>query len=147
MIVRMAKIEIVGAKELLQDVLARLRDLGVFQIEPAAVGILENGKEVGDVRSFILDEKTMFERVFLEELRAKVGNLLSRLPKLPVRKSYLDPRPVIDTLSAIVERHTAAVAARNERSEALRKERTELPAPRLPITKSPAPCRARFPRT
>ncbi|MGE5809406.1 MAG: V-type ATP synthase subunit I [Nitrospirota bacterium] len=126
MIVRMSKIEIVGAKELLQDVLSRLRDLGIFQIEPVAVGILENGKIDDDIRSFTLDEKTMFERVFLEELRTKVGNLLSRLPKLPVRKSYLDPRPVIDTLSAIVERHTAAVAARNERSEVLRKERAEL---------------------
>src|SRR5512144_621172 len=126
MIVRMSKIEIVGAKELLQDVLSRLRDLGIFQIEPAAVGILENGKIDDDIRSFTLDEKTMFERVFLEELRTKVGNLLSRLPKLPVRKSYLDPRPVIDTLSAIVERHTAAVSARNERSEVVRTERVEM---------------------
>jgi len=98
MIVRMAKVEIVGEKGLLQDVLSRLRELGIFQIEPAVVNVLEKGDE--DIRSFTLDEKTMFERVFLEELRKKVGELLSLLPKLQVRKSYLDPRPVIDTLTA-----------------------------------------------
>ncbi len=124
MIVRMAKVEIVGEKGLLQDVLSRLRELGIFQIEPAVVNVLEKGDE--DIRSFTLDEKTMFERVFLEELRKKVGELLSLLPKLQVRKSYLDPRPVIDTLTAIVERHFAATRERNDRIEALRKERGEL---------------------
>ncbi len=53
----------------------------------------------------MLDEKSVFERMFLEELRTKIGELLSQLPKLQVRNSYLDPRPVIDTVAAIVERH------------------------------------------
>ena len=125
MIVRMAKVEIVGAKGLLQDVLVCLRELGVFQIEPATIGFLEEGHEE-DVRAFMLDEKTMFERVFLEGLRTKVVELLSFLPALPVRNSYLDPRPVIDTMPAIVERHTATVKERNERKEELTKELSEL---------------------
>ncbi len=125
MIVRMAKVEIVGAKGLLQDVLVCLRELGVFQIEPATIGFLEEGHEE-DVRAFMLDEKTMFERVFLEGLRAKVVELLSFLPALPVRSSYLDPRPVIDTMPAIVERHTATVKERNERKEELTRELSEL---------------------
>ena len=125
MIVRMAKVEIVGAKDLLQEVLARLRELGVFQIEPATVGFIEEGHE-DDIRSFMLDEKSVFERLFLEELRAKVGDLLSSLPKLQVRCSYLDPRPVIDTVAAIVERHRVAIKDKNERMDALRKERVEL---------------------
>src|SRR5450759_4811702 len=108
MIVRMAKIEIVGAKDLLQEVLARLRDLGVFQIEPATIGFIDEGQE-DDIRSFMLDEKSVFERLFLEELRAKVTDLLSSLPKLQVRSSYLDPRPVIDTVATIVERHFAVI--------------------------------------
>ena len=82
MIVRMAKVEIVGAKGLLQDVLVCLRELGVFQIEPATIGFLEEGHEE-DVRAFMLDEKTMFERVFLEGLRTKVVELLSFLPAFP----------------------------------------------------------------
>ncbi len=125
MIVRMAKVEIVGAKNLLQDVLGRLRELGVFQIEPAEVGFVDEGHEF-DVRSYTLDEKTMFERVFLGKLRDKVGELLSLLPKLPVRSSYLDPRPVIDTIAAIVERHIAAVTDQNGRKESLQKELGEL---------------------
>ncbi len=43
MIVRMSKVEIVGAKGLLQDVLSLLRELGIFQIEPATVGFIEEG--------------------------------------------------------------------------------------------------------
>jgi len=125
MIVKMAKVEIVGAKGLLQDVLVCLRELGVFQIEPATIGYLEEGHE-DDIRAFMPDEKTMFERVFLEELRAKVTELLSALPTMPVRSSYLDPRPVIDTVGAIVERHAAMIKQRNERKEDLKKELTEL---------------------
>jgi len=125
MIVRMAKVEIVGAKDLLQGVLARLRELGIFQIEPATIGFIEDGQEE-DIRSFMLDEKSMFERLFLEELRTKVADLLASLPKLQVRSSYLDPRPVIDTVAAIVERHRAALKDKNDRMDILRKEREEL---------------------
>jgi V/A-type H+-transporting ATPase subunit I len=125
MIVRMAKVEIVGEKSLLQEVLAGLRELRVFQIDPASIGFLEQGSEE-DIRSFTLDEKTLFERVFLTELRTKAVELLSLLPKLPVRSSYLDPRPVIDTLSVTLDRHLASIRERNERKETLQKERTEL---------------------
>jgi V/A-type H+-transporting ATPase subunit I len=121
----MAKVEIVGAKGLLQDVLVCLRELGVFQIEPATIGFVEEGHE-DDVRAFTLDEKTMFERVFLEGLRTKVAALLSILPTLAVRSSYLNPRPVIDTIDVIVERHAATVKERNERKEELSKELVEL---------------------
>ena len=125
MIVRMAKVEIVGAKDLLQEVLASLRSLGIFQIEPATVGFIEEGHE-DDIRSFMLDEKSVFERMFLEELRTRIGELLSQLPKPQVRSSYLDPRPVMDTLSAIVERHRVLIADKIERRESLQKEQQEL---------------------
>jgi hypothetical protein len=50
----MSKIEIVGEKPLLQGVLSLLRELGIFQIEPATVGFIEKEWEK-DVRSFMLD--------------------------------------------------------------------------------------------
>ncbi len=125
MIVRMAKVEIVGAKDLLQEVLASLRSLGVFQIEPATVGFIEEGHE-DDIRSFMLDEKSVFERMFLEELRTRIGALLSQLPKPQVRNSYLDPRPVIDSVSAIVGRHRVLITDKIEQKEALQKEQQEL---------------------
>ena len=43
MIVRMSKVEIVGAKDLLQETLALLRELGIFQIEPASSRIHRSG--------------------------------------------------------------------------------------------------------
>lgn len=42
MIVKMSKIEIAGPKEMLQEALYLLRDMGIFQIEPgAAAGLHE----------------------------------------------------------------------------------------------------------
>jgi len=121
----MSKIEIIGPKNLLQDVLSRLRELGVFHVEPAMVGFVEEGHEE-DIRSYALDEKAMYERAFLGEIRSKINELLSFLPKLPVRSSYLDPRPVIDTVAAIIERHLTTIRELNERNETLRKELAEL---------------------
>ncbi len=125
MIVRMSKVEIVGAKGLLQAVISLLRELGIFQIEPATVGFIEEGREE-DIRSFMPDEKTMFERLFLEDLRKKIVELISYLPKLPVRKSYIEPRTIVDTIAKTVERHLATAKELSERRDALRKEGAEL---------------------
>ena len=125
MIVRMSKVEIVGAKGLLQDVLSLLRELGIFQIEPATVGFIEEGHE-RDIRSFMPDQESMVERLFLENLLQKIDELFSYLPKQPVRKSYLEPRSIVDTIAKTVERHAANAKELFERRDALRKERTEL---------------------
>jgi V/A-type H+/Na+-transporting ATPase subunit I len=125
MIVRMSKVEMVGAKGLLQDVLALLREMSIFQIEPAAVGFIEEGREE-DIRSFMPDEKAMFERLFLENLRQKIVELFSFLPKKPVRTSYLEPLSIIDTISKTIERHSAAAKELFEKRDALRKEKKEL---------------------
>lgn len=125
MIVRMSKVEIVGAKGRLQEALELLRNLGIFQIEPARVGFIEDGREEG-IRSYALDEKTLAERLFLEDLRRKIGDLIACLPKQPVRKSYLEPRPIIDTVARTVERHNTIARELSERQDALTKERAEL---------------------
>jgi V/A-type H+-transporting ATPase subunit I len=75
----MSKVEIVGAKDLLQDALMLLREMGIFQIEPAKVGFVEEGRE-HDIRSFMPDEKVLEERFFLEDLRQKIDELFSCLP-------------------------------------------------------------------
>jgi len=125
MIVRMSKVEIVGAKGLLQDVLSLLRELGIFQIEPATVGFIEAGREQ-DIRSFMPDQKEMVERLFLENLLQKIDELFSYLPKQPVRKSYLEPQSIIDTIAKTLERHVANAKELFDRRDALRKERTDL---------------------
>ncbi len=125
MIVRMSKVEIVGEKSLLQEVLTLLRELGILQLEPATVGFIEEGRE-DDIRSFIPDEKAVFERLFLEKLRQKINELFSFLPKLPVRSSYIEPRSIIDTIAKTVERHVGVSKGLSERRDTLQKERTEL---------------------
>ncbi len=125
MIVRMVKVELIGAKDLLQDVLSLLRELGIFQIEPATVGFIEKGCEE-HVRSFSPDEKTVFERVFYENLRARILELLSYLPKLELRKSYIEPFTVIDTIAKTVERHVLIAKELSEKRGRLGKERAEL---------------------
>src|SRR5574337_231337 len=125
MIVRMSKVEIVGAKDLLQEALTLLRDLGIFQIEPAAVGFAEEGREE-DIRSLIPDDKTMLERIFLENLRQKITELFSFLPGQHARESYLQPRSVIDIIAKTAERHIVLARELFERQDALVKERAEL---------------------
>lgn len=125
MIVRMSKIELVGEKPLLQEVLSLLRALGIFQIEPATVGFIEKEWEK-DVRSFMLDEKTVFERMFLEDLRRKIELLFAELPALAVRKSYIEPVSILDTVSRTIDAHQASATDLSKRRELLVKERAEL---------------------
>ena len=121
----MSKVEIVGPKQLLQDVLTLIRSLGLFHIEPSTVGFIEKGQEE-ELRSFSLDEKTLFERLFLEDLREKINKLFSYLPALPVRKSYLTPQPIIGTIAYTIEKHIASCRELEEQKEALHRELTDL---------------------
>ncbi|HET6516556.1 MAG TPA: V-type ATPase 116kDa subunit family protein [Thermodesulfovibrionales bacterium] len=125
MIVRMSKVEIVGTKSLLQDVLSLLRELCIFQIEPATVRVVEEEYHK-DIRSFLPDEKTAFERFFLEDLLLKIDELFSYLPKSAVRESYLEPLSVLDTIAKMIQRHIAASKELHDRREALQKELAEL---------------------
>ncbi len=121
----MSKVEIVGPKQLLPEVLDLVSSLGIFQIEPSKIGFVEKGHEE-ELNPFSIDEKTLFERLFLEDLRDKIEKLFSLLPKIPVRTSYLDPRSIIGTITYTVERHIAACRDIEERKETLHRELAEV---------------------
>lgn len=125
MIVKMSKVEIAGPKEFLRNVLALLRELGIFQIEPATVGFVEKAEEE-DIRSLASDEKTAVERMYLENLRMKINELISLLPPVQARESYLSPETVLDTISKTVEKHTVRARELSERLDVLQKEKVEL---------------------
>lgn len=125
MIVRMSKVEIVGPKALLEELLSLLRDLRIFHLEPATIGFIEKGYEE-HVRSFLPDEKTLSERLFLEDLRQKLDELFSYLPKITIRKSYIEPLPIIDTVSKTVQRHVESCRELYLNRDALEKEVDEL---------------------
>lgn len=125
MIVRMSKVGIVGPKALLQDTVLLVRELGIFQIEPAAVGFIEEGLQES-IRTFYPDERTALERLFLQELLLKINEFSSLLPKGEVRNSYIEPRFVIDAVTKIIDRHISHARDLQGRMDALRKEQSEL---------------------
>ncbi len=125
MIVRIAKVEIVGPRGLLDEVLARLQEAGVFQIEPRAVGFIEPG-DMWKIRSLIPESPSVAERLFLENLRSDIDRLLGCLPAGKTAESYLDARLALDMVSGAVAKHIEECKALAERKEALSKELGEL---------------------
>jgi len=123
MIVRMSKIEIVGPKERLLELLGLLRQTGLFQFEGEPAGPTTG---VGELRSLIRTEKGLTERIFLEKLRHTIDDLLACLPEHPGRECYLEPAGVIDAIAALAEKHLAHCSETSRRIETLSRERSEL---------------------
>jgi V/A-type H+-transporting ATPase subunit I len=125
MIVKMSKVEIVGAKDQLQQALTLVRDMGIFHVEPATIGFVE--KELsGNVRSYALDEATARERAYLEEIAAKIDDLFICLPKVRGRTTYVEPASIITTVARTIDRHTASMKETCEQRDGLLKEKEEL---------------------
>lgn len=101
----MSKVEIVGPKSLTEKVLSVLRDFGILHPEPQAIGFIETPEE-GYIRSFLLEEKTLSERLYLEELYKKIKELLSMIPGKTVRISYLEPSKILDTIERLLQEHS-----------------------------------------
>ena len=103
----MSKVEITGPRALLLPVLDTLQRSGVLQID---AGIKERIDEaaIAQVRPLALDGKTLAERLFLEDLALKVDRLLSLLPGVEARESYLSPSRAINSIAAIVGKHLQA---------------------------------------
>lgn len=125
MIVRMSKLEIAGPKELLLDVLEIIREQGTFQPEEGGAAPTDNG-EPALLRMPAPDDRMVAERLFLENMRLKTGEIIAFLPPLETRESWLDPLTILDTIAAIVTRHLNACRDLAERHEALRREQEEL---------------------
>jgi V/A-type H+-transporting ATPase subunit I len=121
----MSKVEIAGPKGLLQDVLSMLQESGIFQIEPTTLGFVEKVEE-GYIRPFLPDERSLSERLFLEDLKNRIGELFSYLPQVSVRKSYIEPRSIIDSIAENVKRHLETCKRLSQKKDALQKESNEI---------------------
>ncbi len=121
----MSKVEIAGPRELLEKVLCLLQETGLLQIEPDTKGFIEK-KDAVYIDSFLPDKGAMTERFFLEDLRARTDELFSYLPKIPIKKSYIDPRPIIDTINETLQQHLLACREMIQKKDAYRKELAEL---------------------
>ena len=128
MITRMSKVEIVGPTGLLQDVVSQLQQLRVIQLEPEQAPAV--GEEIGEekIRPFLHDERerALFERLFLEDLRRRINDLFAVLPHLPVRISYIEPRSILNTIVATVDKHLRTARKLVERKKSMEHEVEEL---------------------
>ena len=125
MIVRMSKLEIVGPKELLLDVLDVITEQGTFQPEAEAESFIALERR-GDLHGLLLDERTATERLFFENLRQLTSGIIALLPPLETRESSLDPLPVLGTIATGAEKHLSLCREWSERRTALGRERSEL---------------------
>jgi V/A-type H+-transporting ATPase subunit I len=126
MIARMSKVEIVGPDGLLSDVLTLLQKLRVLQLDTETGGETETEE---NIRPFLHDqrERALFERLFLDDLRRKIEELFSYLPRRgATRISYLDPQSILATILSTVEKHVKHARELHENKAALKRERAEL---------------------
>jgi len=121
----MSKVEIVGPRQMLGETLSLVRRKGDLHIEPSAVGFVDDLHK-REVHSLLPDEKTLFEKIFLEELEAKLHNLFACLPEEMIRESFLSPRPIIDTVSRTLDSHLVACRSLFDKQETLQHDLAEL---------------------
>lgn len=121
MIIKMAKIEIVGPKELLLATLDLLRNKGVFHPEAQIHGFVSQEDEVR-IKELLLDEETVGEKTYFVALQQRIRKLLACLPDLPSRTAYLQPLPVIDILNELVDKHLVHCQGWQQQAESLREE-------------------------
>ncbi len=104
MILRMAKIAVMGPRELLLDVLAFVEHLGILQIDqenkPEHLEAVEPA-----LKSVTLDRESLGQRFLYEELLQKIDSLLAYLSPGPGREYFLDNAELTRFLAEIVDKH------------------------------------------
>ncbi len=121
MIIKMAKVEIVGPKDLLLKTLELLRGKGVFQPEADIRGFVRQEDE-RRIKELLLDETAVGEKQFFVALQNRIQELIACLPELETRTTYLQTLPVIDVLNELVDKHLNCCRNWQQQSHALREE-------------------------
>lgn len=110
---------------MLGETLSLVRKKGDLHIEPSAVGFVDDVHK-REIHSLLPDEKVLFEKLFLEELEAKLQNLFACLPDEQIRESFLTPRPIIDTVSRTLGNHLAMCRSIFDKKNSLQQDIAEL---------------------
>lgn len=121
MIVKMSKIEIAGPRQQLDQVLELVRSMGNLQLD-SSIRILKSAELQNMHLSHVDDEKTVFEKLYLDELRAALEELFSYLPVLPLRENYLEPSAILDTISETLKKHLEECRRLHTELESIRRE-------------------------
>lgn len=126
MIVTMTKVAVIGPKADLMDLLGLVRRLGVLQLDAEPPGRIEAGRVGEELQALHLDREALTRRVYHEELRDKIVQLLELLPAETSREPWLNPANVSHSLTAVVDTHLARTRERGQRLEILHRESREL---------------------
>lgn len=125
MIIKMSKIELIGPRDLLIQVLETIQESQVLQINADIKETIHKGVEPR-LRPLVLDGKALAERFFFEDLKFKIERLLALLPQVPARETYLSPPTAINSIANLVPKHIATCQDKAQRREALQRELSEL---------------------
>lgn len=98
MIMRMARVEIVGPRPLLIDTLSLIGMTATVQLdapEPGAAGWTH----------LCAEPEILRQRLNLQTLREKITRLIEFFPDTPCRTVWLDPEDALPSLEALIDRH------------------------------------------
>jgi V/A-type H+-transporting ATPase subunit I len=126
MIVTMTKVAVIGPKADLMELLGLVRRLGVLQLDAEPPGRLEAGRIDEELQTLHLDRETLTNRVYHQELRDKIVQLLTLLPPESSREPWLNPDKVHHSLIAVIDTHLDQARERSQRLELLGRESREL---------------------
>lgn len=125
MIARMSKIEVIGPRHHLLEVLDAIRARGIVQIDSEIAARLEPG-DSSRIKPLALDGRTLAERLFYEDLDLKIARLLELLPRISGGASVVSPPKAISDIAAVVRERIAVCEERVRRRQALQSEMNEL---------------------
>lgn len=125
MIARMSKIEVIGPRERLLEVLETMRTSGTVQIDTGIQERMEGGAE-SRIKPLALDGRTLAERLFYEDLDLKIARLLTLLPEVPESATAVSPPKAISAIASVVGERIAVCEEKARRREALQSETNQL---------------------
>ncbi len=126
MIVTMSKVAVIGPKEELLELLALVRQLGVLQIDAEPPDRIAGSQVDDHLKTLKLNREILTSRVYHEELRDRIRELLDLLPSEPSREPYLNPENILDSIRAVIPVHLQQNRERRQRLETLQREGVEL---------------------
>ncbi|MBU4117814.1 MAG: hypothetical protein KJ555_03550, partial [Proteobacteria bacterium] len=126
----MAKIAVMGPRELLLDVLAHIEHLGILQIDQESKpGQLKELETV--LQSVALDRDSLGRRFLYENLLQKIDGLLVYLPPGVSREYFLDNGAIAQFLSEVIDKHLESLRTLDQEQKQIGQALKELEASRL----------------
>lgn len=123
----MSKIEVIGPKDLLLPVLATIRRSETMQLDAGIQGRIDPAAE-SRLAPLAVHGTLLDERMRYYELAGKIDRLLSLLPDVPGRKTYLPPRAAVGPIGRALDKRLARCVEDHRKKAMLQQELTALTA-------------------